>query len=234
MLMSRELNAALDVLTLSNAWEDMVGADPDAPALAEITDLLGAATVQFGICELYAKKADRGEALSQGKSRSRHYMTLALAHHERGLGILRKAIEAGDDFSSQADDIRLAPRKEAAEQISAFRDEFFEYVSEGELRVSDMEKLRALFDQTAEQMLSSKRPGDQIAVLLKQAHEARASEDRGLRDNLPRWKIAIIAAYLAVSVWKIWRCTVRNRCSRRTKAALQAAAAVLGVSLKFC
>lgn len=232
--MSKEIDAAREVLILTHAWEDMIGTDPEAPTISALADLLGGATLHAGLCELYAKKSERGEALAQGKARATHYSKLSKRHHERELAILRDATEAASDFASEADNVRLCKSDDAAAAIADFSEEFFEYLSEGELKVADMHKLRAVFDDVTGRMLKSESPGDEIAKLVREAYEARSSDDRGLRDNLPWWKIALIAAYLGVTVWKIWRCTIRKRCSRATKEALEAAALILGVSLKYC
>lgn len=127
------------------------------------------------------------------------------------------------------------PKGEIGETIvNRFSGDFMALVADSELKPKDVGRIQELIDEATKIVLSGENLGLWLSQQAKTLSDARRAEDRGNRDNLPWWKIVIIAVYVGLSVWKIWRCTVRNRCSRGEKAAYETAAVVLGISLKFC
>lgn len=236
MYFSSELNAVHEFVKNDAAWLNSVADDPEVPTLAVLADAIGSAAANFGLCEIYDRKAGRGEALEQGKERVRHYKKMSDRYQQRGLAVLERAISQLPNFEAELSSIRKRPaRAVAAKRASEARDDFLLWFSESELKVADMKKLeKALAEATTAVLEGPESFGKHVSAKLTELQKARKSDDRGNRDNIPWWKIVLIALYLLVSLWKIIRCIILDRCSKAEKAIVEAAAAILGVSLKFC
>lgn len=236
MYTSEEYAAAQEFLDLERAFLDMIGDDPDLPALMYLVDAVGTATHQFGLCELFDRKAGRLADEGSGGARADGYRALSERYHKRGLAALDRALRESAALNKQIEESRT--RHDPDRANPAIRDlveEMGLLFGESALKVSDVEKLRRTLREAVEG--SGGGPagtGKYVAAKLNDLREARLSEDRGNRDNIPVWKIVIIAVYVGVSILKIIRCTIRDRCRRGEKAAYEAAAVALGISLKFC
>lgn len=236
MYFSSELNAVHEFVRNDAAWLSSVGDDPDVPSLAVLADAIGSAAAHFGLCEIYDRKAERGEVLDQGKERIRHYKKMSGRYQQRGLATLERAIQQIPSFQADLSSINKRPSRGVAdERISEAKEDFFLWFSESELKVADMAKLEKAFAEAAAAVLEGPESfGQYVAEKLSSLRDARNSDDRGNRDNIPWWKILFIALYLAVSLWKIIRCIVLDRCSKAEKAIVEGAAVILSISLKFC
>lgn len=235
MYFSTELNSVHEVAKHDLAWLISV-TDSQLPALTAVAGLLGSATTHFGLCEIYDRKAARGDVLEQGKERTKHYQRLRDREQERGLAVLQRAIALVPEVRTEVTALQKRPaRGAAAKRMAEMKQDLMMWFSESELKVADMKKLEKAFDEAAGAAAAG---GDTfvdfIESKLKELQKARLSADRGNRDNIPFWKIIIIAVYLGVTIWYVIRCIILNRCSTAEKAIVYLAGVVLGISLKFC
>jgi len=236
MYFSHELNAVHEFVRTDAAWLSAVGIDSDAPTLTSIADAFGSAAANFGLCEIYDRKASRGDELGQSRERSRHYRKLSDRYQQRGLAMMEAALRQVPTLRDELSKIRKNPtRQAAAKRAAEVREEFLIWFSECELKVADMRKLDKALSEAAAAVLEGPQGfGNHFADKLAELDKARKSPDRGNRDNIPLWKILLIALYLLVSLWKVIRCIVLDWCSKAEKAVVEGAAAVLGLSTKFC
>lgn len=233
MFASNENTLAHAFLNLDRAFLDAVGGDEASPSFDDFADLLGAATLNFGLCELHDRRALRFESVG-GQDFASAHKERSVAYQTRGLEILDRAIRLEKPMVRDFMQAEKPTGETGAIAVNRFREDFMSLIADSELKPKDVGRIQELIDEAAKTVLSGENLGQWLSEQAKTLSEARRSEDRGNRDNLPWWKIVIIAAYVGLSVWKIWRCTVRKRCRRGEKAAYEAAAVVLGISLKFC
>ncbi len=234
MFNSAENLRVKEFFDLDGPWLDAVSGDPELPSADRLADLAGAFTAQFGLCELYDRTNDRLVRAGDRK-RAEAHADYSMRHQERGLDYLGRAMGVADGMAGEVSALDRRPSARAgAEALAGFREEFMLLIADSELKAKDVTRIEEVYDEAAKAIAEGQNIGEWLGGKLKDLDEARRSEDRGNRDNLPWWKIVIIAVYVGLSAWKIWRCVIRDRCSRGEKAAYQAAAVILGISLKFC
>lgn len=233
MFASNENTLAHEFLNLDRAFLDAVGGDKASPSFDDFADLLGAATLNFGLCELHDRRALRFESVG-GRDFASAHRERSAAFQKRGLDILDRAIRLEKQMAQEFEKAKKPEDAIGEAVLSRFHGDFMALVADSELKPKDVGRIADLIDEAVKALMSGENLGLWLSHQAKTLSDARRSEDRGNRDNLPWWKIVIIAAYVGLSVWKIWRCTVRNRCRKGEKAAYEAAAVVLGISLKFC
>lgn len=232
MYASLENRLAHEFIVLDHAFQSTFGGDEATPTLNHFTDLLGATTFQFGLCELHDRRAQRLEAIGEREAANFH-LSKSQNYQARGLEHLDALRRLADDTAGEIAKAEAPSPREGRSAIDRFAKDLMDFIADSELKPKDVGRIEELVLE-ALTAVSEGNLGDLLIKRVEELSEARRSEDRGNRDNLPWWKIVIIAAYLGLAVWKIWRCTIRKRCRRGEKAAIEAAAVILGISLKFC
>ncbi|MDT9242179.1 MAG: hypothetical protein P5685_25515 [Limnospira sp. PMC 1261.20] len=237
MYLSCEVNTAHEVLTHLRGYEalfeDCGDADHEDRAIARIVDLVNTCAFHFGLCEIYARKAGRADVIGS-KPEIQHFSALSQAHQKKGLEALASAISAGEVLLNPTKVPSRTVLPQLRERGAALNQDILAYIAGSELKPSDIVKVEKALTATLDACNAEQTPGVVIVSRLKALEEIRLREDRGNVDNLPYWKIAIIAVYAGLTIWKVWRCIIRNRCSRAEKAAIETALAIAGISLKFC
>lgn len=232
MFASLENRSAHEFIILEHAFQSTFSGDEATPTLDRFTDLLGAATFQFGLCELNDRRAQRMAATGETEAAAL-LIAKSQEHQTRGLGHLDALRKLTDRMANEIAKAEQPDLRAGNAATAQFARDLMGFIADSELKPKDVVRIEELVNDA----LKAVAEGELGNLLMRRAEElseARRAEDRGNRDNLPWWKIIIIAAYVGLAIWKIWRCIIRERCSRGEKAAIEAAAVILGISLKFC
>lgn len=232
MFASLENRLAHEFIILDHAFQATFSGDEATPTLDRFTDLLGAATFQFGLCELHDRRAQRLGAIGEEEAAKLHFAK-SQNHQSRGLEHLDAMRKLAEEMATEIAKAEQPPARAGQAALDRFSRDVMSFIADSELKPKDVGRIEELVKVALIAAIEGTL-GDLFIQHAEELSEARRSEDRGNRDNLPWWKIVIIAAYIGLAVWKIWRCIIRDRCSRGEKAAIEAAAVILGISLKFC
>lgn len=233
---SQEMSTAHEFLALESQLLSVLGTDPDLPSLRPILDGLGSTTLLFGLCELNAKRVARRSAAKQRNVLMASYTDSIGSYNAAGLKSLSdlaaRAKKLQTELSQQSVRINAAHVKKSIKDV---RHDMELYLADSNLKESDITKiLKALDEVEAAFITGSKQVGELISKKISELDVLRNSPDRGNRENIPLWKLVLIALYLTVGLIYAIRCIVQDVCSKNTKAAFYLAALVLGISLKFC
>jgi hypothetical protein len=233
---SSELSTAHEFLQIETQLISIFGDDPDLPSLRPVLDGLGSTTMLFGLCELNDKRDVRLEAAKQPKTMSAGYLRSRDLFQKQGLSSLNdligRAKSLEKELLQQSGKVSLTHVKERLQE--AYQS-YTIYLGNSELKATDINKLDAVFKEVESAFAKGeKEVGALLRHKLEELDKLRRSPDRGNRENIPLWKLVLIAAYLIVSLTYVVRCIVQDRCSRNEKAFFYLTAAILGISLKFC
>lgn len=233
---SQEMSTAHEFLALESQMLSVFGQDPDLPSLLPILHGLGSTTLLFGLCELNAKRVVRRSAAKQRAVLTASYADSVGTYNSAGLKSLSdlevRAKKLQAELMKQKGKVSTSHIKKSIKEI---RNDVGLYMADSNLKESDITKIMKVMDEVeAAFVAGEKEVGDFIVKKLSDLNSLRNSPDRGNRENIPLWKIVIIAVYLTVGVMYAIRCILQDACSRSTKAAFYMAALVLGISLKFC
>jgi hypothetical protein len=233
---SQEMSTAHEFLALESQFLSVLGTDPELPSLRPILDGLGSTTLLFGLCELNAKRVVRRSAAKQRTVLTASYADSIGSYNAAGLKSLSdlaaRAKKLQNELNQQRVRINAAHIKKSIKDV---RHDMGLYLADSNLKEADITKiLKALDEVEAAFVAGDKQVGDFISKKISELDALRNSPDRGNRENIPAWKLVIIAVYLAVGLIYAIRCIIQDVCSRNAKAAFYLAALVLGISLKFC
>jgi len=200
-MLSREQNALLQFKLESMPLKEMI-ADTGVKSLIGLNNVLIEAVGYFGVCEHYARQAERSSLVKTHLSRVKHSELLMKRHNEVGVEILSGSQSHLRELASQFGEGR--PRDTDEKVKVAVNDvigELKAVITEFETKPSDIKKISNAIDEVHAAFKKSGHEGI-IKLLDKKFVELsklRKSPDRGAVDNIPIWKaIAIVAA---VGIW---------------------------------
>jgi hypothetical protein len=233
---SKELSTVHEFLQLENQLVSSFGDDPKLPSLRPILDGLGSTTMLFGLCELNDKRVVRRMTAMQKDVLSTGFIESKNNYQELGLISLQEIIDRSKllekELSDQSGTVSEAHIKSKLQEA---RLRFNLYLSDSELKGSDIKKLNLVFDEVEFAFnKSEKAVGELVNQKLIELQKLRKSPDRGNVENIPIWKLVSIAVYVGVGLTYVIRCILLDRCSRGEKAFFYLTALILGISLKFC
>lgn len=208
--------------------------DSDEPEFNEMLDYIFHAAENFGLCELHYREAFRKKELKEIPDSFKDLVEKSKKHNDIGLKSLDKALKIVPKLEKYIG----KEVKYEKEKVTEIMDGIVEFFSEMEIKPSDVAKVRRVIEEVSEEAFK----GGQKAVIssieknLRTLAKVRSSENRGAVENIPIWKIALIAALIGVAFWWVFRCLIRRRrCSRVESNALIATGIVLGnLVIKFC
>jgi hypothetical protein len=233
---SNELSTVHEFLQIETQLISIFGDDSDLPSLRPILDGLGSTTMLFGLCELNDKRYVRRDAAKQSKILTAGHLRSRDLFQKQGLSSLNdligRARSLEKELLQQSGKVSLAHVKEKLQEA---HQSFTLYLGDSEIKDADIKKLDAVFKEVESAFVKGeKEVGALLLHKLEELERLRKSPDRGNRENIPLWKLVLIAAYLIVSLTYVIRCIIQDRCSRNEKAFFYVTAAILGISLKFC
>lgn len=233
---SSEFSTTHEFLEIETQLVSLLGDDPDVPSLRPVLDGLGSVTMLFGLCELNDKRDVRRDAAKQSKIISAGNLEHRDLFQKHGLSALASVIDRvkilEKELSQQSGKISPSHIKDKTQEA---HQRFMMYLASSDLKASDISKLDAVFTEVESTFArGEKAVGALLRSKLDELDKLRRSPDRGNRENIPLWKLVLIAAYLIVSLTYVVRCLIQDRCSKNEKAFFYLTAAILGISLKFC
>jgi len=182
-----ERTLSYEFVQLDHQFAAAFSGDPELPALNRILDLVGAATLQFGLCELFDRRGQRLAAIKDG--RSLQFYRMRDQYHQKGIRLTASAAEITNDLVSQYAVISQRPRAALARTtIQAFPEEVMRLVTDSELKPGDVSKIEKVFAEVDDIVLSRKDFAIYITDKLKELESVRSRPDRGNVDNIPMWK----------------------------------------------
>lgn len=205
--------------------------------VAEASRTFGDALILFGRCERLARRQERDRAVTGAKEGKNELAAIA-SLNMRGQASLKLAI---NQLRAAAETLSLTNGKKISLALKArltdFSADLMPLLSEGDIKPSDVFKLKAIQDEVIAVAISKGEPGlvEHVLSNMEKLVELRNRPDRGAVDNIPWWKIVGIAAFLGLWVWAVIRCLVdRRQCSDVTNAALAAGMTIAWLVVKFC
>jgi hypothetical protein len=205
--------------------------------VAEASRTFGDALILFGRCERLARRQERDRALT-GAKESKNELAAIAGLNKRGQAALKLAI---NQLRAAAKTLKLADGGKAPPALKArladFSADLMPLLSEGDMKPSDILKLKAIQDEVVAATLDKGERGlvEHVLSNMEKLAELRTRPDRGAVDNIPWWKAVAIAAFLGLWVWAVIRCIAdRRQCSDVTNAALAAGMTIARLVAYFC
>ncbi len=228
-ILSREQSASLDFQLMSSPLLSSTK-DIGEPELADFLEAFIDSCSFFGLSELYFRYGGRVENSTGDSNVANYYNNLGESFNQKGLNLLTIAI---DDFQEYVDGLPTPPSG-TADSTNFVSDSKFFYQNL-EIKPEDVTKLVDVLDNTV--AACSDSAIENYNYILNKANElktVRERSDRGAVDNIPVWKIVAIAVFLGIAFLDIWRCIIRNKCSKAEKAAYKAGYTIASLVMKFC
>lgn len=205
--------------------------------VAEASRTFGDALIQFGRCERLARRQERNRAVT-GTKEDKNELAAVASLNKRGQTSLKLAINqlrAAEKTLSPVDGKKISPALKAG--LTEFSADIMPLLSEGDIKPSDVLKLKAIQDEVMAVAIGKGERGliEHVLSNMKKLTELRNRPDRGAVDNIPWWKIVAIAVFLGLWVWAVARCLInRLQCSDTTNAALAAGMTIAWLVVYFC
>ena len=183
---------------------------PDEFRMRQALLCVDGAVASFGRTEMIARQLGReraADAIVSGWS-----IEGALDRfNQGGLASLDMALEHLDAFQGSWPRGNDESFESDHERIAAFEDGMRYELSQLDLKPVDVEKLtNRLREATAvARDATPEAMADYIRRVITELAEARRSDNRGMVDNLPWWKIVAVAVYFAMGLWSLLKCTWR-------------------------
>ncbi len=228
-ILSREQKAGLDFMLQSLPFRNSFNYGDEAN-LNEFVEGFTNSVSYFGMSELEFRKRDRCRSKISLSSLKKVYDLNGARNNNKGLKSLQIASHELKQFQKT-----VKFDKKHTFKVGDFRNEMLTFFEDLEIKPVDVDKLIKVLDETLNEC--SKSPEHTIAYLQQKTEELnklRSSDNRGAVDIIPWWKIVAIAVFVGIAAWDIWRCIIRNKCSKAEKAALKAGYTIASLVMKFC
>lgn len=195
---TREQNAVgawLDRASLIKA--EAAIAAKDMPSLLPMFDHFSHAIASFGRCELHARSLDRAIALDVFHDRQPSLAADVAKYNEVGLqqiDFYRKAIPALAEDVSKLD----ADPRQVWARLNECAGEIRLAIADWDMKGSDAAKLDGVLNEILGEIKSGGLAAIPGYLEAKAVHlqELRRRDDRGAVENIPWWKLAIIAGFI--------------------------------------
>jgi hypothetical protein len=164
------------------------------PSLVPCFDLWASAVGRFGECELHARAIDRSRALGVFEDRREWLTGLVKARNQGGIEDIEALRETLPELGRELKKVELEPGR-VGEVIDELERHYRESLADWEMKGSDAKRLMEQFVEIGDAI----RSGGLTAVpeYLDKAFAELAAErqkpGRGTHDNIPWWKLVIIA-----------------------------------------
>lgn len=204
MILNREQYQELEFLRTATPLHTAI-TEAGLPKTAKFYNLVVGALNSFGHCELLMRKAERYRALDVYLSAADEVARRAELYNNSGL-------EALPIITASLNEVREELMELGVGEICScdifehFKSEFRYAISELEIKAADAVKIEEATRRVFDPAYSLNVDGliDQCQEAVRELEEARRSDDRGVRDNLPWWKwigiILIAGAFAAIVV----------------------------------
>ena len=146
-MLSREQNALLQFKLESMPLKEMI-ADTGVKSLIGLNNVLIEAVGYFGVCEHYARQAERSSLVKTHVSRVKHSELLMKQHNERGVKILSRSQSHLKELASQFGEGRPTDKdKEVKVAVDEVINELKAVTTEFETKPSDIKKINNAIDE---------------------------------------------------------------------------------------
>lgn len=184
----------------------------DEAPLREGLFALDGAIANFGRAEMAIYQAERNRAAGQPVADDAIKTALETFHQSglESLGLARDALGAfRRNIETLASDRGTDYDSELLERFAAAFDKGVRReLSYLELKPKDVDKL----SEQLREALEPAQTGDPLTLIahiekkLEELTEVRTSDNRGMVDNIPLWKIIAVAVFFAITLWALIRC----------------------------
>lgn len=231
--LTREQGAATEFLTASEFMR-RIADDKHGKGLLEFTNNLIVAMVAFGSSELYARQSERCEVLEMPAGRARTASQLSARYNNKGLALLGRARDALNVFRQEL--AGFPDDAVAAKEFETMHEDLREALVDLEVKASDVEKIEKTIRTCLDEVRTKGKVvlPDYLGRHLDELEKLRKREDRGAVENIPVWKIALIALAVGVWVWAYFRCRWWGDCSYAPAIAYFAIAWFAVLIRRFC
>ena len=204
MLLSREQQRFSDYQALVHHFCEVcfVGEHPSVQASQNIARLLGEAAGCFGLCELHLRQADRWRAADIMEESAHGFQQRGDHLNDVGLTTLSDVIRQLDDLEHEliASQLNTTSLDNGTEIGALMRSEVAHHAALLEIKPSDVTKIINGFDV----VLTPFVKGDVVGVVRTlretcgELDQMRRSADRGVIENIPKWKAALLITWLGI------------------------------------
>lgn len=184
---------------------------PEERHVRETLFALDGAIASFGRAEMVDRQTGRDGVLTRGHRAGdddafNHYQNAGVralkeaSETFRGFRSLAEQQQRGDvDARALEDRLRMFDRAVRIELAAL------------ELKPADVERLAAQLDEAVSvaSIGDPLRFLDHVARKIDELGEVRSSDDRGMIDNIPWWKVVAVAVFFAIAVWALIKCAWR-------------------------
>lgn len=186
-MLSREQNALLQFKLDSMPLKEVI-ADTGVKPLIGLNNVLIEAVGYFGVCEHYARQAERSSFVKEHLSRAKHSELLMKRHNEMGLKILSRSQSYLKELNSEFEkELPKGKEKEIKATIDNTVGELKSIITEFETKPSDIGKIGDAIDEVYAAFKKSSHEG-LIKLLDEKIAELgnlRKGSDRGAVENIP-------------------------------------------------
>jgi hypothetical protein len=167
------------------------------PAVLPYFDFLTDATACFGRCEIDARSLDRAVALDVFPERRKPLRASVAELNAAGLQQVEQARRTLKKMAKEIEALDMDPKR-VRSRLDTFQREVRVAIADWDMKVSDAEKLDAV---VAEAVGHVRKAGldtlpSYLDRKLAELGKLRRRRDRGAVDNIPWWKIVILAGFL--------------------------------------
>jgi hypothetical protein len=172
----------------------LAGVTEQAPSLVTCFDAWSSAVAQFGECELHARALDRSRALDVFEDRRSALSALVKERNEGGIADIERVRELLPRFGKELGALDVDADR-TAEVLDRLERTVREHLADWEMKGTDAERLMRQFTEFGDVVRSSgpQALGDHLDRTFDQLIAARREPDRGNRENIPFWKLIILA-----------------------------------------
>jgi hypothetical protein len=164
------------------------------PSLVPCFDLWASAVGRFGECELHARAVDRSRALGVFEDRRKPVMGLAMARNQAGIEDIEALRETLPELGREIEQLEL-DSGQVSELMDELEGRYRETLADWEMKGSDAKRLMDQFAEIGDVIRSGGLAGlpGHLDKTFAELAAARQEPGRGTQDNIPFWKLIIIA-----------------------------------------
>jgi hypothetical protein len=174
--------------------------------------ILSDAVEHYGYAEMHFRQQERSNIAKRMVAGLKDVERIAQRYNGKGEAVLNHALNTLKILKT-IPATEVDKKVKDTNKLTEFQEDFLEIMVQIEMKPSDVEKIRVQIEQAVQVVRANGERGilDHLDKKTVELRDTRKSKDRGAVDNIPVWKIAAIAVFLAVGVWLIYRCLVKGK-----------------------
>lgn len=231
LISNKELLSKLNQLAM--AYIPALEVDHDIVMVSQTYFGLSQPLLNFGEAELNYRTGERFSLLELSQDVVSYSNQQLEIWNSRGIATLDNAIQTLNEFISTSS---LTTEPVAASSLDDLRLRTKEYLSQTNLKISDVQKLIDAYDEVAGQAIEGGESG--VITFMRdkliELKTVRLSPSRGTEENIPIWKLIGALILFGFVIYKALRCILRQRCCNTVSGLEGMIAFIAAVAVTLC